>query len=100
MKLGEKWFEQDGKVIHQRTFDAEAPMRAAKKIRDRREKEGARLKDTEEIGVVPGWLWSAWIKEAGVRPDDHEAVRQVVQRKLMSGEYAKLMATNKNLFED
>lgn len=93
MKLAEKWFQQDGKVIHQRTFDAEKPMQAAKLLRDRADalgKKASPIPESETIGVLPGWLWSQWIKEAGVSPTDHEACRQVIERKLMDSDNSKL----------
>lgn len=94
MKLAEKWFQQDGRIIHQRTHDAEAPMKAARLLRDREDvlgkKAAAVIPESETIGVVPGWLWSEWIKEAGVSFDDHEGCRRVIERKLMDSDNNKL----------
>lgn len=87
MKLAEKWFEQDGKVIHQRTFDPNQALKAARNLRDAG---GDLVSDSKTIGVVPGWLWAQWLKEAGVKPSDHDAAREVLDRKLMSGEFANL----------
>lgn len=91
MKLAEKWFEQDGKLVQQRTFDAEAPIRAARLLRHASEAgQKSPVPDSETIGVVPGWLWNEWIKEAGVSHTDHEACRQVIERKLMDSDNNKL----------
>lgn len=97
MKLAENWKLEGDQIIHQRTFDAETPMKAARLLRDREDalgKSAALIPESETIGVLPGWLWSQWLKEAGVSPTDHEACRQVIERKLMDSDNNKLRVWN------
>lgn len=40
------------------------------------------------VGVIPAFMLTEWAKEAGVRWDDHEAMRDVLKRKMLSGEFS------------
>lgn len=83
-KLFEKWFEDDGKVVHQRCFDPNPALDEVKRVADA----GAHIfGESEEIGRIPGWLVTQWLQEAGVKWDD-PAADDVIERKLMSGDYA------------
>ena len=42
------------------------------------------------VGRVPMHMLAQWIKEAGLDWSDNEAIRQVIRRKLLSGEFDKL----------
>ena len=55
-------------------------------------KSAGMLGDSEKrhVGTVPFALLETWIREAGVRFDDTEAVKEVLHRKLQSGEFAAL----------
>lgn len=88
MRLGQKWFEQDGKLIHQKVNTAAPALATAQRLRDA----GAESlpNGSKVIGVIPGWLMAEWLKEAGVTMDDHEAARQVVDRKMMDADNAQL----------
>lgn len=44
-------------------------------------------KDSRHVGRVPFHIIEMWLQEAGVSFDDREAVQQVMDRKLMSGEF-------------
>lgn len=85
MKLGEQFFEDGSKVIHKRTFDPNPTLKKAELMRSAGKED---FGESKCIGVVPGWLFHLWLKEAGVKPEDHEAARQVIDRKLMSGEFS------------
>jgi hypothetical protein len=41
------------------------------------------------VGFLDGAVLAAWLKEAGVEWSDTEAAKEVVKRKMMSGEFAK-----------
>ena len=41
------------------------------------------------VGFLDGAVLSAWLKEAGVSWSDTEAAKEVVKRKMMSGEFSK-----------
>ena len=42
------------------------------------------------VGFLDGAVLSAWLKEAGVSWSDTEAAKEVVKKKMMSGEFSKL----------
>ena len=42
------------------------------------------------VGFVDGAVLGAWLKEAGVAWSDTEAAKEVVKKKMMSGEFSKL----------
>ena len=41
------------------------------------------------VGFLDGAVLGAWLKEAGVSWSDTEAAKEVVKRKMMSGEFSK-----------
>jgi len=82
MKTAEKFFEDDGKIIHARTFDNQHALDDAAAIRS------AGLGQTGEnrlIGRIPMNLVSDWLKEAGLKWND-PAAKDVIRRKLLSGD--------------
>lgn len=60
--------------------------------------EAARLKsmgvgmtgDNRLAGILPMHVVSEWIKEAGLDWSDQEACREVIKRKMLSGDFDKL----------
>ena len=42
------------------------------------------------VGFLDGAVLAQWLKEAGVSWSDTEAAKEVVKRKMMSGEFSKL----------
>lgn len=46
--------------------------------------------DWKHVGEITTPMLHNWLKEAGVAWSDAQAVREVIQRKLMSGEYSQL----------
>lgn len=48
--------------------------------------------DMRHIGSVPNILLERWLADAGVRYSDRPAVKEVIKRKLLDGEFAKLRA--------
>ena len=47
-------------------------------------------KDKKHVARIPSALLEVWVKEAGLRFDDHEAVRDLMLKKILSGDYPKL----------
>lgn len=43
--------------------------------------------EKRHVGRVPMAVLEAWVREAGVRFDDHQAVKEVMHKKLLSGEF-------------
>ena len=42
------------------------------------------------VGVIPMHIMQEWFKEAGVSWDDREACKEIVKRKMLSGDFDKL----------
>jgi hypothetical protein len=83
MKIAERFFEEDGKIIHKRTFDNQPALDDAAALRS------AGLGQTGEnrlVGRVPMNIVADWLKEAGVRMDD-PAAKDVIRRKMLSGDF-------------
>lgn len=78
----------DGKTVYvKRTFDAQPAMDRARMSREVKP-----LSDEiVHLGSVPMELVNEWCKEEGVAigKADHEQVRQIVERRLMSGDFNK-----------
>jgi hypothetical protein len=89
MKIGEKVHHEDGgqTLVVEKIYDNEPYLDQVKAIKD------AGLGQTGEkrlVGRIPLHILSQWIKEAGLRWDDHDAVREVIKRKMLSGDFDKL----------
>jgi hypothetical protein len=87
MKIGEEIFDDEGtKFVVKRTFSNEPYLERVQMMRDA---EVGMTGDKRFVGSVPGHLVALWAKEAGVSFTDHAAVREIIKKKLMSGEYSK-----------
>jgi hypothetical protein len=89
MKIGEKIHHEDGgnTLVVEKIYDNEPYLDEVKAIKE------AGLGQTGEkrlVGRIPLHILSQWIKEAGLRWDDHDAVREVIKRKMLSGDFDKL----------
>ena len=86
-KISEKIdFEHDHMVIKQR-HDVSQSLRDAQVAKDA----GIGMSgENRLVGFVDGAVLGAWHKEAGVAWSDTEAAKEVVKRKMMSGEFSKL----------
>lgn len=86
MKLNDQIFEQDGKMVHKRTFDPTPQI----EFNAAAQSAGLGHKgENRHLGRVPMWLVGEWLKEAGVAWDD-PAADDVLRRKLLDGEFSKL----------
>ena len=88
MKVGEKilYDHAEDKVVIQKTHDVNPELHRAQMLRD------AGVGQTGEkrlVGTIPLNLIAEWCKEAGVKWDDIQARRDVVKRKILSGEFDK-----------
>ena len=84
MKIKERLFEQDGKIIHQRTNDYTQEVEDVKRIRDRGEGNG---KDHKLVGRVPVALVYEWCQAAGVSMHDQYAVSEVIRKKMLDPDF-------------
>lgn len=87
MLISERLIADDDKITHLRTHDFQPAVDRADVLRSAGK---AVQGDNWLIGSVPLALVTDWLSEAGVGWDDRPAVQEVIKRKLMSGEFAKL----------
>jgi len=86
VKIGETLIAgDDGKFHVKKTFDPTPSMEQVRKLKDA----GALgTSDNKLVARVPAWLINEWCKEAGVLWGDVEARKEVVTKKLLSGDAA------------
>ena len=86
MKLSERTFEQDGKLIVQQTHDFSPVLEAAQTLRQAGKTD---MGESKLVGLVPMKMWAMWAKEAGLRLDD-PAMADVVKRKMLDSDFGGL----------
>jgi len=91
MKLAERYFDQDGKLVIQQTHD---PRPVLESIRQLREAPTQPLSESRHIGRIPGYLLTEWLKAENVAWHDHEGVQRVIKKKMLDGEFAALRVWN------
>ena len=78
-------FEHDHMVIKQR-HDVSQALNDVQKAKDA----GIGMSgENRLVGFLDGAVLAQWLKEAGVSWSDTEAAKEVVKRKMMSGEFSK-----------
>ena len=80
-------FDGDNMLIKS-TFDGTQMLKDAEYARQHTE--NAFASDKKYVGNVDMGLVNVWLKEAGVKWTDTQAVKDVLKRKLMSSEFSKL----------
>lgn len=87
-KIGERMFDDDGKIIVQKTYDLEPVLAQNAKLRSM--ENAGHFGESRLVGTVPGWLVFQWMKEAGISVHDTAARDELLKKKLCSGEFSKL----------
>ena len=87
MKEKIKYDHNENKITINRTFDV-APVIEQNKLARDMGKEN--FGDSKFVGRVPMYLIEEWCKEAGLQPHDTDARKEVLRKKLLSGEFDKL----------
>lgn len=97
MKISEKVTAENRLLYVEQKHDVAETLRMAALIRQAREANvrQAIQNDWIPLGVVPGVMARDWANEAGVRMDDHEAMQDVLKRKLLDGQFSKLRISDK-----
>lgn len=86
-KLVDRMFEQDGKIIHHRVHDVNPVLKRAELLRS----SGVDgFSDNKLVATIPAHMITQWTNEAGLSHSDTDAIREVVKRKILSGEVSKL----------
>ncbi len=80
-------YHSDGdKFTVQRQYDVNPTLQQAKIIRD----SGAGVTgENRLVGRIPMFMVTEWMKEAGVALDDNEARKEIIRKKMLSGEFDK-----------
>ena len=79
---------QDGDEIRLvRAQDAEPILEG---IKDLKSNGFTGTPDFRHVGRIPAVVLEMWLNEAGVSFNDHKAVEEVIHRKLLDGDFAKL----------
>ena len=87
MKLAEQVTVDGNRLVVKQTHDWNPTLNAAKALRLNAKTD---FGESKLAALVPMKLWHEWAKSAGVRPDDHEAMADVVARNLNDPDYAHL----------
>ena len=87
-KVSETVSFTDDQIIFKKTHDASQMLEDARFARENAPNSFA--SDYKLVGHVDAALVSVWLKEAGVRWDDTQAVKDVIKRKMMSNEFSAL----------
>jgi poly-D-alanine transfer protein DltD len=94
-KIDEKFLydHSSDKIIHKKTYDnSDAIKRVHTLNTQEMNKVGS---DYKFVGSIPLNILGEWIKEAGLSWDDNEEIQEIIKRKLMSGDFDKLLAGKK-----
>ena len=86
MLLKESVKATDSGIIVQKTYDNDVHIEKARMLRE------AGVGQTGEsrlVGTVPMHIVAEWMKEAGLSWDDNEAKKDVIKRKMLSGDFDK-----------
>ena len=87
-QVGEKVTVDDDKLIIKRTFSLDETLKDAEYSRQKSMNSFG--SDWKHVGEIHPAMLANWLKEAGVSWSDTEAVKEVIKKKLMSGEFSKL----------
>ena len=86
MLLKESVKATDSGIIVQKTYDNDVHIEKARMLRE------AGVGQTGESrlgGTIPMHIVAEWMKEAGLSWDDNEAKKDVIKRKMLSGDFDK-----------
>jgi len=86
MLLKESVKATDSGIIVQKTYDNDVHIDKARMLRE------AGVGQTGEsrlVGTIPMHIVAEWMKEAGLSWDDNEAKKDVIKRKMLSGDFDK-----------
>jgi hypothetical protein len=87
-KVSEKIYREGDQIVIKKTFDADQAKRDAAYAREVTDNSFG--SDYKHVGNVDMGMLEIWLKEAGVKWTDTEAVKNVIKSKLMSNEFSAL----------
>lgn len=92
MQTNERYFDDDGKLIVVETHD---PTQVLNQVSAMKSVGHVGFSENRHVGRIPNFMLEMWLQEAGLSITDHEAVRDLIRRKLLSGEFDNLRPWNK-----
>ena len=81
--------QEDGQVFIRKAHDVSADMRRIEDLRSL----GQSAQDTKRgrhVGAIPYGVLDMWMQEEGVLYSEPDKVKEVIKKKLLSGDFAKL----------
>lgn len=85
---------QDGTITVRRTHDVQPYLEKAAALRSM---DATAMGESWHIASIPSFMIYRWAKEAGVNANDTEAVKEVMMKKLMSGDASKFRVHQGNV---
>lgn len=85
MLIKDELVEDGNTVRHVKAYDFQAAIDEVKALSQVERKD-----DWWHVGHIPQELLGIWIKEAGLRWEDTDAVSDLIRTKLLSGEFTNL----------
>ena len=91
MRVGQKFHidHQNDKLIVETLHDYSETLESVKQIKAAGIDSPTVMSDSKHVGRIPMDMLTQWIKEAGLQWTDHEAVRDLVRTKMLSGDFEK-----------
>ena len=84
----------DGTITVARTHDVQPYLDKAAALRSM---DATTMGESWHVASIPSFLIYQWAKEAGVSVTDNEAVKEVMMKKLMSGDASKFRVHQGNV---
>ena len=79
--------KKENKIIVAKTYDNQGVLDRAENLR--KGKHGM-TGENRLVGTIPMHVITQWCKDAGIRWDDLEARKEIVRKKILSGDFDKL----------
>ncbi len=79
--------KKENKIIVEKTYDNQGVLDRAN---DLRQGKHGMTGENRLVGTIPMHVITQWCKDAGIRWDDIEARKEIVRKKILSGDFDKL----------
>ena len=79
--------KKENKIIVEKTYDNQGVLDRANNLRQGKH---GMTGENRLVGTIPMHVITQWCKDAGIRWDDTEARKEIVRKKILSGDFDKL----------
>ena len=79
--------KKENKIIVEKTYDNQGVLDRAN---DLRQGNHGMTGENRLVGTIPMHVITQWCKDAGIKWDDLEARKEIVRKKILSGDFDKL----------